>query len=129
MMYFRNTRVMLSSVIVVFLLLSQAIAIAQACTDLEATPAMAFSADEMAGQNCHGSVPPNTSNPNACLQHCTAGDQTTAQAPAVIAGMPALAVLTVPMPAERAPVFAHLEACELLSPDPPPSIRFCSFQL
>ena len=128
-MYIRNTRVMLSSVMVVFLLLSQGIAIAQACTDLEASPAMAFSSDEMAGQNCHGSVPPNTSNPNACLQHCTAGDQTTAQVPAVVADMPVLAVLTVPMPAERAPAFARAEACELLSPDPPPSIRFCSFQL
>lgn len=128
-MYSRNTRTILSSVIVVFLLLSQAIAVAQACTDLEATPAMAFSADEMVGQKCHESVAPNTSNPNACLQHCTAGDQSTAQVPAVIAAMPVLAVLTVPMPAERARVFARAEACELLSPDPPPSIRFCSFQL
>lgn len=129
MMYFRNTRVILSSVIVVFLLLSQAIAIAQACTDLEATPAMAFSADEMAGENCHESVPPNTSNPNACLQHCTAGDQTTAQVPAVMPPMPGISVLVVPMVAESASVFARAEACELHSPDPPPSLRFCSFQL
>lgn len=124
----RRTRAILASLMTGMLLFAQAVTFAQACTGLEAVPAKAFSGD-MAGQGCHQPVPANTPNPNACLQHCTAGDQTTAQVPAVMPAMPGIALLTVPMAAETALVFARAEACELLSPGPPPSLRFCSFQL
>lgn len=127
-MFSRRARTILASLTTGMLLFAQAIAVVQACAGLEAMPAMAFSGD-IAGQDCHESVPANTPNPNACLQHCTAGDQTTAQVPAVVAGIPGIVVLTVPLPAESAHVFAHAEACELHSPDPPRSLRFCSFQL
>ena len=127
-MFPRRTRAILASLMTGMLLFAQAIAVAQACVGPEAVPAMAFSA-HMAEQDCHEAVPASTPNPNACLQHCTAGDQTTAQVPAVMPAMPGIAVLTVPMAAETALVFARAEACELLSPGPSPSLRFCSFQL
>lgn len=127
-MYSRRTRVTLAWLIAGLLLFAQAIGIVQACAASEATPAMAFSED-MAGHGCDESAAASTPNPNACLQHCTTGDQTTAQVPAVIADMPAIAVLNVPMAADRGYSYSSVARCDLHSPDPPPSIRFCSFQL
>lgn len=116
----------LSSLIFLF---AQAVAIAQVCIAAGATPAMAFEAG-MAVQDCHDTMPGAPQpNPNACLQHCNAGDQTTAQIPTAVPALLEVAVLTVPTLAEIAPVSARAEACELHSPDPPPSLRFCSFQL
>jgi hypothetical protein len=112
------------------LLIAQTIGIAQACAQPAATPAMAFSASADV-QGCHHDAASANShaNPNACLQNCTAGDQFTTQVPAVFPAMPATAVLSVPMHFESTPVVARAEACELHSPDPPSSLRFCSFQL
>src|SRR5690349_14040592 len=111
------------------LLFAQTVAIAQACIAVDATPAIAFT--EVSGvQGCHGDGPVSPQpNPNACLQHCTAGDQTTAQAPAALPALPSVAVLTVPVLTENVTMFARAHACELNSPDPPRSLRFCSFQL
>lgn len=128
-MFRRQTRAILASLMTCALLFAQGVAFAQACTSVDAGPAMAFPAEAMAGQDCHETVPANMPNPNACLQHCTAGDQTTAQVPAVMADTPGIAVLVVPMAVESALVFARTEACELRSPGPPASLRFCSFQL
>ena len=102
------------------LLFAQALTVAQACVEPDARPAMAF--EEL---DCH-----RPANPNNCLQQCTAGDQSSSYAQVVVAGMPGLAVLTVPVVRDHGtrpttvPVdfLAH-------SPDPPPSIRFCSFQI
>lgn len=100
------------------LLFAQGLAIAQTCVE-EARPAMAFEESD-----CH-----RPANPNDCLQQCTAGDQSSAYVQIVVAGLPGLAVLTVPgaldhgiRPAPTVLSLAH-------SPDPPPSIRFCSFQI
>ena len=129
MMLHKRTRKVVSGLSSLLFLFAQAVAIAQVCIAAGATPAMAFEAD-MAGQECHEAMPgsPNP-NPNACLQHCNAGDQTTAHMPADLPGLPGMVVLTLPILAETAPVSARAEACELHSPDPPRSLRFCSFQL
>jgi hypothetical protein len=128
-MILRTRKRIISGVAATLLLFAQAVAIAQACHAPEASPAMAFS-EGMAGQDCHDAVSANAQpNPNACLQHCNAGDQTTSQAPIALPWLSAAAVLTVPLPAVTDLVLARAEACELHSPDPPRSLRFCSFQL
>jgi hypothetical protein len=110
------------------LLFAQAIAVVQACTS-EATPVMAFSSEVAEMHDCESGSPAVAENPNACLQHCTSGDQTPAYSAAVMVGPPAGAVLVVQVPAPDASVLLRESACELQSPDPPPSIRFCSYQL
>lgn len=109
-------------------LFAQAIGVIQACVGPEMAPEMAFS-EGMAEHGCDEATPSKIPNPNACLQHCTAGDQTTAQVPAMPASMPSIAILTVPLPDERPHTLARVVASESHSPDPPQSIRFCSFQL
>jgi hypothetical protein len=124
----RRLHSLLARLSIGLLLFAQAAAIAQACVGPEALPSMAFA--EGPAAECHDAAPTNPhANPNACLKNCTAGDQSTAQVPAAFAAMPATAVLTVPAQLESALVIARAEACELHSPDPPPSLRFCSFQL
>jgi hypothetical protein len=102
---------------------AQAIGVAQACVEATQSPTMAF-ADPHHKDDCDKTV-----NKNACLQQYTAGDQSSAQVQVAVAAMPAIAVLTVPV----APVRVVCQAVRLVSlahsPDPPPSIRFCSFQL
>ena len=70
-----------------------------------------------------------TVNQNACLQQYTAGDQSSAQVQVAVAAMPAIAVLTVPVAPDRGACPAVTMASLAHSPDPPLSIRFCSFQL
>ncbi len=70
-----------------------------------------------------------TVNKNACLQQYTAGDQSSAQVQVAVAEIPAIAVLTVPVAPDRGACPAVTLASLAHSPDPPPSIRFCSFQL
>jgi hypothetical protein len=102
------------------LLFTQALGVVQACSDFDAKPAMAF-----AEGDCHEPV-----NPNQCLQHCTAFDQS-AQHTEVAVPLPfSTAVLTLPY-------FEHsgVAVCSIKSPvvvattGPPPSIQFCSLQL
>lgn len=105
------------------LLFSQAVSAAQACVEPAATPAMAIASD-MADMDCE-----QRATPNVCLQQCTAGDQSSAQVQVAVAEMPRLAVLTVPVLPDRGVRSTEAIACLARSPDPPPSIRFCSFQL
>lgn len=128
-MFAKTYRRTISWLMAGMLLFAHAIGVAQACASLEMTPAMAFSQDEMVTHDCDGPAPANAPNPNACLQHCTGGDQTAAYPIVIIAAMPNVAVLTVEMAPERLMASDRAEACEPHSPDPPRSIRFCSFQL
>lgn len=105
------------------MLFAQAIGVAQACVEATRSPTMAF-----AGANHEGGCD-NTVNQNACLQQYTAGDQSSAQVQIAVAPMPAFAVLTVPVAPERGACPAVTLASLTHSPDPPPSIRFCSLQL
>jgi hypothetical protein len=105
------------------MLFAQAVGVAQACIEAAPSPVMAFAQTDHDG-NCGEMV-----NRNACLQHCTAGDQSSAQAQVEVAAMPAIAALTVPVAPDRVAysVAAWVGLAHFL--DPPSSIRFCSFQL
>jgi hypothetical protein len=119
----RRTTLLLSRVVLLALLFAQSLYAAQPCALPVHQPAMAFG--DMQDMDC-GSNP----TPNACLQHCTAGDQSnTGDVQAAAPGMPADAVLTLPMAHDHATAPARPVVFLARSPDPPPSIRFCSFQL
>ena len=105
------------------MLFAQAIGIAHACLEAAPSPTMAFT------QSDHDGDCGKTVKQNACLQQCTAGDQSSAQFQVAVAAMPAMAVLTVPVATDRRTCAAVLLVSFAHSPDPPPSIRFCSFQL
>jgi hypothetical protein len=70
-----------------------------------------------------------TVNQNACLQECTAGDQSSAHAEVAVAPMPMTPVLTIAAPSDRVACSLAPATTRSQSPDPPASIRFCSFQL
>jgi hypothetical protein len=104
------------------LLFGQSLAAVQPCRMPEQKPAMAFS--DMAGMDCAGK-----GNPNSCLQQCIGADQSTNHVQVGFAAMPQVAVLTVPVAVSRVTECSLPAAYLARSPDPPPSIRFCSFQL
>ena len=102
---------------------AHAVGTAQACIEATQTPTMAFANANHEG-NCTDTV-----NQNACLQQYTAGDQSSPQVQVAVAMMPAVAVLTVPIAAERSRYLVATLWSLAHSRDPPPSIRFCSFQI
>ena len=120
-------RAWLARLMAATLLFGQTIAISQACASADASPTMAFS-ESMAGHDCEGATNP-APNPNACLEHCNQGDQASVYVPAVVATLSTIAVLVVPMPGVTVRGARGAPACEPHSPDPPRSIRFCSYQL
>jgi hypothetical protein len=84
---------------------------------------MAFAQTAHEG-GCH-----QTTNRNSCLQQCTADNQNIAEVQVAIAELPALAGLTVPVAVDSSARLPDAVAVLAHSPDPPASIRFCSFQL
>lgn len=118
----RCTRLLLSKVIILMLLFAQSLYAAQPCEMAIHEPAMAFS--DMQDMGCHqkGSV-------NACLQQCTADNQSTSQLQVAVAEMPALPALTVSTVLDSGARFLDAVIVLARPPDPPASIRFCSFQL
>jgi hypothetical protein len=117
----RNT-LLLSRFVILMLLFAQSLYAAQPCQMPAHEPAMAFT--DMADMDCGNMV-----TPNACLQHCTADDQSTGQAPVAVADVPVLPVLTVPIAIDPAAALPGSVILLAHSPDPPCAIRFCSFQL
>jgi hypothetical protein len=119
-MFNRRVRLVLNGVAIAAMLFGHAVSAAQACTAASDTPRMAFNdmdCAEMASQN-------------VCLQQYLAGDQNSGPAQMPVAALPDLVVLMVPpSPAEHLIVPSRSGECRQGSSDPPPSIRFCSFQL
>jgi hypothetical protein len=105
------------------MLFAQATGVAQACSVVAHSPTMAFAPTQHEG-DCGKTV-----NQNACLQQCTAGDQSSAQVQVAVAPMPALPVLVVDVAPLRVACPAIASTSLFHSTDPPRSIRFCSFQL
>ena len=68
-------------------------------------------------------------NRNACLQQCTADNQSTSEVQLAVAEMAALPVLRIPPALDSSARLPDVVIVLARSPDPPPSIRFCSFQL
>lgn len=124
----RKSLIRAARLLVGALLFAQGLAIAQTCME-EARPAMAFQGSAFEGSAFEESDCHRPANPNDCLQQCTAGDQSSAYVQVVVADLPGLAVLTIPVASDHdirpAPAILFLAH----SPDPPSSIRFCSFQI
>ena len=125
MIFFRRkcTREVTGWLIAAALLFAQAVGAVHACVGAAQTPAMAFAELHHEG-GCTQTV-----NQNACLQQCTADNQSTAQVQPAVAEMPVLPVLSVPMALDSGTRLPDAVIVLARSPDPPPSIRFCSFQL
>ena len=119
----RRTRKLTGWLVAAALLFAQAIGVAHACVGMAHSPAMAFVESHEEG-GCAGMV-----NRNACLQHCLADDQNTAQVEVAVAVMPAPAALTVLAALDSSIRIPDSVIVLTRSPGPPPSIRFCSFQL
>lgn len=102
---------------------AQAIGVAQACVEATQSPAMAF-----ADANHEGGCD-KTLNQNACLQQYVAGDQINVEIQAAVVEIPRLAVLIIPSAPDPGAELAEAACFPARSPDPPPSIRFCSLQL
>jgi hypothetical protein len=123
MMLSRRTRELTGWLVAAALLFAQAVGAAHACVGAARTPAMAFAESHHEG-GCTQAV-----NQNACLQQCTADNQSTSQVQVAVAEMPAVAVLSVPAALDLSARLPDAVIVLARSPDPPPSIRFCSFQL
>ena len=119
----RRTRKLTGWLLAGVLLIAQAIGAAHACIGAAHSPTMAFA------ETGHRSGCTQTVNKNACLQQCTADERNTTQVQFAVAEMPRLAVLVVPAAVDSSPRFRGAVICLAHSPDPPASIRFCSFQI
>jgi hypothetical protein len=108
----------LSRLLLAMLLFAQGAFVAHAC-ETPATPTVAFMSDEA----CHGT---SVGIANACLAHCLQSDQavdshTSIFLPPVTAFCAVDAAwIELPTAFRTMPIHAA---------DPPPSIRFCSFQI
>jgi hypothetical protein len=119
----RVSRELTARLIVAALLFSQGEGWVHACIGTAHSPTTAFAQASHDG-GCHQAV-----NRNSCLQQCTADSQNIAESQIAIAQLPALAGLTVPAAADSGAGLPGAVIVLARSPDPPPSIRFCSFQL
>lgn len=119
----RRTRELTGWLIAAALLFAQAIGAVHACVGAAHSPAMAFAESHHEG-GCTQTV-----NRNACLQQCTADNQSTSHVQVAVEEMPTLPVLTVPAALDSSARLPDAVIVLARSPDPPASIRFCSFQL
>ena len=120
---FRHLCVALCRVLIGVMLFSQVINAATACIAPALSPAMAFA---HVGDNSHCS---KAINGNSCLQQYTATDQSPSHAEIPVLATPDVAVLTLPREAPATVVQGVSATVPHRATDPPPSIRFCSFQL
>lgn len=112
---------LLANLMVGTLLFAQLSHAADVCFVSSDRPAMAFGS--MEGGNCEGMV-----SPNACLEQCAAGDQTTQLQHASV-GIP-LDVVIALLPKFSGPLSAPWPAPGVLvAAAPPPRLRFCTFLL
>ncbi len=118
----RRTMRSLARFIVLMLLFGQSLSAALPCQMPDQKPAMAFS--DMSGMDCA-----QKANPNACLQQYVSADQSLNHVQVAFADMSQVAALTVPFALDRAVASPPPPVSLAHSPDPPPSIRFCSLQL
>lgn len=97
----------------------QFMGVVQACADLEFKASMALQS-----QDCH-----KPSNPNHCLQQCTAADQSSAVVQIALPGAMEVSVLQLPepVPAGSSRIYAGNDIPK--AHDPPPILRFCSLLL
>jgi hypothetical protein len=109
-------------------LFAQGVMTANACDVLNgnATQAFAAKAPDMPGMHCHDEASPNA---NACLAHCTQGDQVNVDQVIPVFLAPSVVTLLVDVPASVSVVPSYFTSRIALNTGPPVSIRFCSFQI
>lgn len=119
----RITRMML-----VLVLFAQGIVAANACDMLHSNISQAFAATEAmeSMEHCHDE---DSSNANACLVHCTQGDQVSVDQVAHVFVAPNVVTLVTDAPAPDIVAPSYFTSRIALNTGPPVSIRFCSFQI
>lgn len=120
---FRRMSVAFSRVLIGAMLFAQLVNAAEACVMPALSPVMAFAMADHDG-DCAKRV-----NPNSCLQQSTASDQSVGYPEVPVLGMPNPVVLTVPRTPVATTSYFVATTIPHRSTDPPPCIRFCSFQI
>ena len=119
---FRRLSVFVGRVLLGVMIFAQLVNAGQACI-MPPSPVMAFANADHSGE-CAKRV-----NPNSCLQQSIATDQSFGHAELPVLAMPDVVVLILPRALVATTPFIIATAVPHRSTDPPPSIRFCSFQL
>jgi hypothetical protein len=109
----------LARVLIALAAFVQFMGVVQACADLEFKVSMAFQS-----QDCH-----KPSNPNHCLQQCTAADQSSAVVQIALPSAMEVCVLQLPEPLSAGGSRMYAESDIPKAHDPPPILRFCSLLL
>lgn len=120
---FRQLSVALGRVLIGAMLFAQMVNASQACVMPNLAPAMAFASAD------HHSDCAKRVNPNSCLQQSTATDQSFSDAELLSLGMPNVVFLILPRTFIATTSYIVATAVPHRSTDPPPAIRFCSFQI
>ena len=109
-------------------LFAQGVVAANACDVLRgnATQAFAVAAIEAEEMPCHDAV---SSNANACLAHCTQGDQVSVDQVVPVFFAPGVVTLVIDVPATVAITPSYFTSRVALNTGPPVSIRFCTYQI
>jgi len=119
---FRRLSVVLGRVLLGVMMFAQLVNAGEACV-MPPSPVMAFANAD------HDSDCAKRVNPNSCLQQSIATDQSVGHAELPVLGMPDVVVLILPHALIGTTSYIIATAVPQRSTDPPPSIRFCSFQL
>ncbi len=109
-------------------LFAQGVVAANACDVVRGNATQAFAVKEADATEmpCHDAV---SSNANACLAHCTQGDQVSVDQSSHTFVAPSIAILVVDEPAQVAVAPSYLASRLALNTGPPISIRFCTYQI
>lgn len=110
-------------------LFAQGVVVANACDVVRGSISQAFAAKEReaSAMHCHEATP--SKNANACLAHCTQGDQISVDQVAPVFIAPNAVTLLVDVPTHALVTPSYFTSRIALNTGPPASIRFCSFQI
>ena len=113
-------------------LFAQGVVMAHACDNLRGSAIQAFASGEkapdMGSMHCHDQSHPKA-NANACLAHCTQGDQVNVDQVIPVFVAPSVVTLVLDVPVRFSVVPSYFTSRIALDTGPPVSIRFCSFQI
>jgi hypothetical protein len=107
---------------------AQGIVAVHACEVMH-SQALAVKTADMAERHCHPSSGSANANGNACLEHCSMGNQISIDQVVADFVTPNKITLVVAIPAEVNVLPTHVNSSLVLDTGPPVSIRFCSFQI
>lgn len=109
-------------------LFAQGVIAANACDVLRGNATQAFAVDtaKATGMHCHDEVAPNA---NACLAHCTQGDQVSVDQIVPVFVAPGIVTLVVDVPVPVVVTPSYFTSRVALNTGPPVSIRFCTYQI